>query len=87
MNRRYALTSVSIAAFGDSRERARILPNTKSFRDLYDQVLARPGAAERLAALRKDTLAEIGLYEIRQRSSTGPRPGLRPSRNPDPRRT
>ena len=42
------------------------MPNTKSFRDLHDQVLARPGAAERLAALRKETLAEIGLYEMRR---------------------
>lgn len=44
-----------------------MLPNTKNFRDLHDQVLARPGAAERLAALRKETLAEIGLYEMRKR--------------------
>ena len=42
------------------------MPNTKSYRDLHDQVLARPGEAERLAALRKETLAEIGLYEMRR---------------------
>lgn len=42
------------------------MPDTKNFRDLHEQVLARPGAAERLAALRKETLAEIGLYEMRR---------------------
>lgn len=39
---------------------------TKDYRDLRDQIMARPGAAERLAALREDTLAEIGLYELRR---------------------
>jgi predicted transcriptional regulator len=29
-------------------------------------VVARPGAAERLAALRENTLAEIGLFELRR---------------------
>jgi DNA-binding Xre family transcriptional regulator len=42
------------------------MPSTKSYRDLHDEVTARPGAAERLAALRKETLAEIGLYELRR---------------------
>lgn len=39
---------------------------TKDYRDLRDQIMARPGAAERLTALREDTLAEIGLYELRR---------------------
>ena len=42
------------------------MPSTKDYRDLRDQIMARPGAAERLAALREDTLAEIGLYELRR---------------------
>ena len=42
------------------------MPSTKNYRELHDQVVARPGAAERLAALRDDTLAEIGLYELRR---------------------
>ena len=42
------------------------MPSTKSYRNLHDQVMARPGAAERLAALREDTLAEIGLYKLRR---------------------
>ncbi|MGH3441416.1 MAG: helix-turn-helix domain-containing protein [Nitriliruptorales bacterium] len=49
------------------------MPSTKNYRRLHDQVLARPGAADRLAALREETLAEIGLYELRralQRSQT-----------------
>ena len=43
------------------------MPNTRNFQDLHEQVLARPGAAGRLAELRKETLAEIGLYEIRKK--------------------
>jgi DNA-binding XRE family transcriptional regulator len=39
---------------------------TKSYNKLHEKVIARPGAAERLAALRDDTLAEIGLYELRK---------------------
>ena len=35
------------------------------FSELRDDVVARPGAAERLAALRVDTLEEIRLYELR----------------------
>lgn len=42
------------------------MPSTKSYRELHDQVVARPEAADRLAALRDDTLAEIGLYELRR---------------------
>lgn len=42
------------------------MPSTKNYRRLHEQVTARPGAAERLAALRAETLAEIGLYELRK---------------------
>lgn len=42
------------------------MPSTKSYPVLHSQVVARPGAAERLAALRDETLAEIGLYELRR---------------------
>ena len=42
------------------------MPSTKSYRELHDKVAKRSGAAERLAALRADTLAEIGLYELRR---------------------
>ena len=42
------------------------MPNTKRYQELHEQVMARPGAAERLAALRKESLAEIGLYEMRR---------------------
>ena len=37
----------------------------KKFSDLRDEVIARPGAADRLAELRKETLEEIRLYELR----------------------
>jgi DNA-binding XRE family transcriptional regulator len=43
-----------------------LMPSTKSYRKLHDQVIARPGAADRLAALRDETLTEIGLYELRR---------------------
>jgi DNA-binding XRE family transcriptional regulator len=49
------------------------MPSTKNYRRLHDQVAARPGAAQRLAVLRDQTLTEIGLYELRkalQRSQT-----------------
>ena len=49
------------------------MPQTSPYRELHDRVTARPGAAERLAGLRLDTLAEIGLHELRrslQRSQT-----------------
>ena len=42
------------------------MPSTKNYKELRGQVIARPGAAERLAALRQQTLAEIGLYEMRR---------------------
>lgn len=41
------------------------MPSTKSYRQLHEQVIARPGAVERLAELRRETLAEIELQEIR----------------------
>ncbi len=47
-------------------ESIRTMPKTKNYRVLHDQVMARPGAAERLAELRQETLAEIGLYELRR---------------------
>ena len=40
--------------------------NAKYYKQLHDRVIARPGAVERLAALRQETLAEIGLYEMRR---------------------
>ena len=43
------------------------MPSTKNFNVLREQLLARPGAAELLAEARKETLAEIGLYELRKR--------------------
>ena len=42
------------------------MPRTKNYRVLHDQVMSRPGAAERLAELRKEMLIEIGLYELRR---------------------
>ena len=42
------------------------MPSTKNYKGLHEQVIGRPGAAERLAALRQETLAEIGLYEMRR---------------------
>ena len=38
----------------------------KNYRKLHDQVLARPGASERLTALRDQTLTEIGLHNLRR---------------------
>jgi DNA-binding XRE family transcriptional regulator len=40
------------------------MPRTK-FSELRDTVVAKPGAVERLAGLRADTLDEIRLYELR----------------------
>ena len=40
--------------------------NPKRYQELHEKVAARPGAPERLAALRQDTLAGIGLYELRR---------------------
>ena len=37
----------------------------KKFKILEDQVLSRPGAKERQAKLRQETLAEYGLYQLR----------------------
>jgi DNA-binding transcriptional regulator YiaG len=42
------------------------MPSAKSYRRLHEQVSARPGATGRLAALRDETLAEIGLHELRK---------------------
>ncbi|HEX6221191.1 MAG TPA: helix-turn-helix domain-containing protein [Acidimicrobiia bacterium] len=42
------------------------MPSTKSYRELHERVASRPGVAERVAALRNETLAEIGLYELRR---------------------
>lgn len=38
----------------------------KNYRVLQEKVLSRPGAKKRLAALRQQTLAEIGLFELRR---------------------
>ncbi len=42
------------------------MPTTKDYRHLHDRVAARPGAGDRLAALREETLGEIGLFELRK---------------------
>jgi DNA-binding XRE family transcriptional regulator len=42
------------------------MPSTKNYRELHEQVASGTGAAERLAALRNETLAEIGLHELRR---------------------
>jgi predicted transcriptional regulator len=42
------------------------MPKTKNFSVLRDQVMARPGGRERVAELRQELLAEIGLYELRR---------------------
>lgn len=42
------------------------MPSTKSYRELQERVMSRLGAAERPAALRERTLAEIGLSELRR---------------------
>lgn len=41
------------------------MPSTKNYHRLHQRVVARPGAVERLAELRKETLAEIELQEVR----------------------
>ncbi|MYB40707.1 MAG: helix-turn-helix transcriptional regulator [Chloroflexi bacterium] len=38
----------------------------RNYRELHEKVVARPGAPERLAALREATVAEIGLHELRR---------------------
>jgi|SRR5665811_900391 len=42
------------------------VPKTKNYRHLHNQVIARPGASDRLASLREETLDEIGLFELRK---------------------
>lgn len=42
------------------------MPSAKPFGQLRAEVEARPGAVERLAALREQTLAEIGLDTLRR---------------------
>ncbi len=42
------------------------MPTTRNYRDLHDRVVERPGALERLNALREETLMEVGLYELRR---------------------
>ena len=42
------------------------MPSTRNYRELHERVTAREGAAERLAALRDETLKEIGLDELRR---------------------
>jgi len=42
------------------------MPSAKSYTALHKKVTDRPGATERLAALRVDTLTEIGLHELRR---------------------
>lgn len=39
------------------------------FTTLRDEVAAKPGAPQRLAALREETLEEIRLYEVRHREA------------------
>ena len=45
------------------------MPSTKSYRQLHQKVAARPGAARRLAGLRKRTLAEMKEHKFRQADS------------------
>ena len=45
------------------------MPSTKSYRQLHEQVAARPGAARRLAGLQKRTLAEMKEHKFRQAAS------------------
>ncbi|MBM4410524.1 MAG: helix-turn-helix domain-containing protein [Chloroflexi bacterium] len=42
------------------------MPKTRPYRSLHEQVIARPGAKERVAALREEALAEVGLFELRR---------------------
>ena len=41
------------------------MPSTKNYRQLHNRIVATPGAAERLAGLRKETLAEVRLSKFR----------------------
>lgn len=45
------------------------MPSTKSYRQLHEQVATRPGAARRLAGLRKRTLAEMKDHRLWQAGS------------------
>ena len=38
----------------------------RNYRELHEKVVARPGAPERLAALREATVGEVGLHELRR---------------------
>ena len=60
------------------------MPTTKSYRQLHDRVAARPGAAERLAKLRTETLAEVRLYGLHQSSGPVPDRGRKNSRGQPP---
>ena len=42
------------------------MTRAKLYRTLHERVVARPGAEGRLARLREQTLAEIGVYELRR---------------------
>lgn len=42
------------------------MPKTKNYQNLHERILERPGALQRLNALREETLMEIGLYELRR---------------------
>lgn len=42
------------------------MPKTKNYQGLHERILERPGALERLDALREETLREVGLYELRR---------------------
>ena len=54
------------------------MPKTKNFNILHDQVIARPGAEQRLAALQQELLAEIALYELRRSQEMSYGAGDRP---------
>ncbi|MCY3919824.1 MAG: hypothetical protein OXG38_08470 [Chloroflexi bacterium] len=50
----------------------------KSYRRLHEQVIARPGASEQLAALRAETLSEIELHDARRAGKGITRPTTPP---------
>lgn len=47
----------------------RAMPSTKSYRQLHERVVSRPGAARRLAGLRKRTSSEIEEHKFQQAAS------------------
>ena len=51
------------------------MPSATNYRLLHRQVVARPGAAQRLAGLRKRTLIEMWEYELQQILSPSPEAG------------